>query len=247
MIISVERVFIRYECDSCHQQLTVKKRKSLLEKEKHICRTCHAKAVAIRGGLAASEKLGKIHYKNLGLRRGKQSIVDGTLERARKRAVESGAQSKAGKIGGKKTFESGKLQLAVEASKSPKAKKKAFETKKLRGLLKSSKVELKFRDCLCDKFGIDDVDHHVMIDRYHCDFLIKSSNLYIQFDGVYWHGLDRLYEQLDPRIKRKYDIDRELDDYVQRLNIKLVRITDVQFLNESWKEILHENLHASSQ
>lgn len=246
MIISIENRFIRYECDSCHRQLTVQKRKSILEKETHTCRACHAKNVSILGGLATSKKQGKEHYRKLGIKRGTQSIFDGTLERARKRSVETGAQSKAGKIGGKKTFESGKLQFAVEASKTPEAKKKAFETKKARGLLKSSKLELKFRDSLYEMFG-NVVDHHVMIDRYHCDFLIKDRNLYVQFDGVYWHGLDRPYEQLDLRIKRKYDIDRELDDYAKRSEIRLVRITDIQFLSGMWKEAICENLHVSSQ
>jgi hypothetical protein len=58
---------------------------------------------------------------------------------------------------------------------------------------------------------------------------IASRNIYVEFDGVYWHGLDRPYDQLGPTVRRKYDRDRRCDAFCKAEGIVLVRVTDTSW------------------
>lgn len=69
--------------------------------------------------------------------------------------------------------------------------------------------------------------------RWVIDFYIKSTDTYIQLDGVYWHGLDRpvadILKSPNPRNKTiymKWLSDREQDRWFKEHNMKLLRITD---------------------
>lgn len=100
-----------------------------------------------------------------------------------------------------------------------------------------SKPERAFGELLCAKFGKENVKIQQLIERkWSIDFYIKSIDTYVQFDGVYWHGLDRPIDIIkassksrDQGIHRKWTKDRELDAYMCEQNMRLIRVTDVMF------------------
>jgi hypothetical protein len=99
-----------------------------------------------------------------------------------------------------------------------------------------SKPENDCFEVLCSRFGIDDVKRSSWVARHSIDFYVKSIDTYIEFDGIYWHGLNRPIEKIaehrtaqDVRIHRKFLRDRELDLWFTEHDWKLVRITDMEF------------------
>lgn len=101
-----------------------------------------------------------------------------------------------------------------------------------------SKPEARFRKLLNEFFGPEHVKIQRLIEgHWSVDFYISSINTYVQFDGVYWHGLDRPIEEIaasnsrrDKAIYEKWLKDRKLDVYVLEHGMKLVRITDKEHL-----------------
>jgi len=83
--------------------------------------------------------------------------------------------------------------------------KKVHETKKRNGSYGKSIQEDKYYKCLCLDYGKEDIERQKRINGWSIDFHIKSKNLYIQFDGVYYHGLDRPLEEIK---KFKTDTDK---------------------------------------
>lgn len=100
----------------------------------------------------------------------------------------------------------------------------------------SSKQELMFYEWLVKNRNVDDVERQVFVNRWPIDFYIKSIDTYVQFDGEYWHGIDRSLEEIakfktprDKIILRKYQIDREQDEWFKCSGMHLLRITNKQF------------------
>lgn len=113
--------------------------------------------------------------------------------------------------------------------------RKAHETKKLNGTYASSKGEKKFFLRLCKLFR--NVERQVPViyenGTWHVDF--KIDDTYVQFDGVYWHGLDRSLKEIcesdkprDKVIFARFEHDRYQDVWFTERNMKLIRITDRQ-------------------
>jgi hypothetical protein len=104
------------------------------------------------------------------------------------------------------------------------------------GNVRESKGERELVAWLRETLGEDAVVHHPeRVQGADIDIFVRSADVYIQFDGVYYHGLDRPYDQLSPIIRRKYDRDRAVDALFARLGIRLVRITDL-----AWSEMTSE-------
>lgn len=101
----------------------------------------------------------------------------------------------------------------------------------------SSKSEDRFYNFLCSIFSEDDVERQVRVHIWPIDFYIKSIDVYIQFDGVYWHGLDRPLSEIkkfrtetDRIIHKKMLTDVSQNGYFRKRQMKLFRITDRHFL-----------------
>lgn len=114
---------------------------------------------------------------------------------------------------------------AVEAAK------RAMETQPLKW---SSKAEARFGELLREHFG--EVKHQKWVNGWPIDFYIPSIDTYVQFDGVYWHGLDRPIELIrasnlvrDKAIVKKWETDRKQDAWFPANRLRLVRVTDIQF------------------
>jgi len=78
------------------------------------------------------------------------------------------------------------------------------------------------------------------------DFYIKPIDTYIQFDGLFYHGLDRPIEEIKrlgqskplfKNIARAHTKDKAQNTWFKNRNMKLLRITDKQFFSSNF------NLH----
>ena len=112
---------------------------------------------------------------------------------------------------------------------------KRHETMKRNGTYGRSRHEDAFYGALCERFGVDDVTRQVKIDgtRWAIDFYVKSIDTYVQFDGAYWHGLDRPSDMIvrsssprDVAILRKPETDRMQDSWFATRGMRLVRVKD---------------------
>ena len=100
-----------------------------------------------------------------------------------------------------------------------------------------SKPEQQFRALLEEQFGTENVLVQQRVNkRWSIDFYVKAIDTYVQFDGAYWHALDRPIEQIaehstvrDAIIHKKWLTDREQDAWFHEHGFRLVRITDVEF------------------
>lgn len=85
-----------------------------------------------------------------------------------------------------------------------------------------------------------DIQRQVFLNGWIIDFYLPKKDLYIEIDGVYWHGLDRPLSEIkkfktkrDMVIYKKYLRDREQDKWFKANNLVLMRFTDKQIKEES--------------
>ena len=122
---------------------------------------------------------------------------------------------------------------AREKNRSSETQRKKHETMKRNHTYGSSKPEEACYVALCKMFGIDDVERQVTLHKWPIDFRVKSTDTYVQFDGVYWHGLDRPIEEIkastskrDAQIYKKWLTDREQDAWCAENAVRLIRIKE---------------------
>ena len=84
-----------------------------------------------------------------------------------------------------------------------------------------------------------------MIINQWVDFFVSKIKVYIQVDGVYWHGLNRPIEVIsnmltsqDEKIFKQIKRDKKLNDFMNFNGLKLVRITDEQINLLSNEELI---------
>jgi len=113
---------------------------------------------------------------------------------------------------------------------------KQHQTKKDNGTYAASTVEKEFGDFLREIFGQENVQHQILTNNWAIDFYIQTYDTFIQFDGVYWHGLDRSVDVIsksdhlrDKRILETLHQDEMQNEWFKSQNLALIRITDVQF------------------
>jgi hypothetical protein len=158
-------------------------------------------------------------------------------------AVARELPSIAGRIGGRVTAERGYLNKASSLGHTPEAKEKRYKTLRERGKLWSSKSENDLDKRLRTLF--ENVIHWVTEGGFSIDFYVQDVDCYVQLDGVYWHGLDRPYEELHSGPRAKFDRDRKCDAHFQSVSKRLVRITDAA-LHEITDEELKARLMSES-
>lgn len=123
------------------------------------------------------------------------------------------------------------------ASRSKQALRRRHETMKRNGTYGtgSSKAEDTFYAHLIKVFGDENVFRHVQLYEHDVDFYVASIDTYVQFDGVYWHGLDRPLHVIakhksarDRSIHAAYLNDQRMNESCRQAGIQLVRFTDVE-------------------
>lgn len=124
---------------------------------------------------------------------------------------------------------------------------KQLESYKMSSVSLTSKGETKLYEMLSKKYEVErwkwiftNIDEQVV--RWNIDMYVHNLNVYVQFDGVYWHGLDRPIDVIrsskssrDKTIYKKWQSDRQQDVWFQNQNKKLIRITDIDFKNDPEK------------
>lgn len=126
----------------------------------------------------------------------------------------------------------------VHPFRLPEVLEKRHQTAKNNLKLKTSNSEIKFGEFLTERFPQSQIEHHVIVKRYVVDFRIDQK-LYVHFDGVYWHGLDRPLEVImqfknprDEAIYTAYLKDRRQDVWFVENSLKFLRITDKEFIDD---------------
>lgn len=77
------------------------------------------------------------------------------------------------------------------APMNPMVVKKSWETKRKNGTFNTSKPELTLHKLLMDMFGDDDIETQYNSDArypFHCDFYVKSLDLFIELNAHWSHG-----------------------------------------------------------
>jgi hypothetical protein len=111
--------------------------------------------------------------------------------------------------------------------------------KKHQSNTKSSKADL-FFDIFNSVLNLER-EHQVVEHRsWFVDFYNREYDMYIQFDGTFWHGLERTQDDLlnefnkTKRLKGVLDhkiTDQKQNNYFEKNNLKLYRISDKDFQN----------------
>lgn len=127
--------------------------------------------------------------------------------------------------------------------------KKAWKTKLSNKTTKniSSKQEERVNLILINFFNSKNIIRGKRLIKQFIDFYIKSMNLFIQIDGVYWHGLNRSFEEIgkqktrqDVKILKQIERDKKLNLYCEQNQLKLLRITDEEVDSLTDNEILEK-------
>lgn len=123
------------------------------------------------------------------------------------------------------------VRKARIASVTEEASQKRHATMKRNGTYRTSKPEERCFELLTSMF--QNVERQKRIKRWAIDFYVRDINTYIQFDGSYWHGLDRSLEEIalhknvrDVQIHKKVLTDQKQNEYFRDVGMKLVRLSE---------------------
>jgi hypothetical protein len=188
----------------------------------HICKACHNWRIAQSGGRAGGLIAGR---KAVTTGQIKQFIAAG-LAAPRSEAAKAHMRQTWHRIG-TEAAQTGQLAKARELAHTPEAQTKSWQTRKQRGTLKTSAPERAFVEQLRVWFGA--VESHRYVDGFWTDAYIPCINTYVQFDGEYYHGLDRPFDQLNESQRAKFDRDRRADAHFLERGLKLIRVTDREY------------------
>ena len=201
-------------CKSRHKEFS----RSCLTCQKQFTYTKHNKkqiycnrscaAIARRSGGLISEKVNSTTFKHYGFKR-----VFQDTQRLKKILME---------------------RYGVEhALRIPGVWQKSHETRKLNGSYNESKVERSFYDALVET-GVT-VEKQINVFDKPID--MKMNDIFIQIDGVYWHGLDRDINVIKDSIKlrdqviyKKWLRDRKQNEQFKHAGLTLVRLTDKEVI-----------------
>ena len=122
---------------------------------------------------------------------------------------------------------------------TPSAINKCHQTKKKNDSYGKSKIEDEFYEYLLTVFPCTIVSRQQMINGWNIDF--KIGETYVQFDGVYYHGLDRhiniikeFNTKTDKVIYKTYLRDLEQNSWFKENGLKLIRVTDKDFMQKDF-------------
>lgn len=243
------------ECDECHK-IFVRRRRGFHINGSHLCRAECVRFAKVRNAILSTAKWYKRSdlEKKIILERKRQKYWDQNgvdhpwkLPSIRKQ-IEKTCLEKYG-------FKNPALSSVVMAKIDQRALHiKGHQTRKANGSYVRSKAEDKFYAVLCDVFCLNDVERQPVVNGWSIDFYVKSINVYVQFDGIHWHGLDRPIKiirasirPVDKVILSTYERDAIQNEWFKENGLQLERITDVQFkknektVMQAFREKIHED------
>lgn len=81
----------------------------------------------------------------------------------------------------------------------------------------------KLGNTILREIGVEFINQKLIAGKFLVDVFIPSKNIVIQWDGNYWHGKGLAYEQMDYRQKKRHNLDKSQDAYMNKLGIKVLR------------------------
>ena len=108
-------------------------------------------------------------------------------------------------------------------SKTEEGREKSRRCIQNRPFMMVSKKEIEFLSVLNSIYS--DVQHQYRINGWYIDFYVPQLDLFIQYDGVYWHGLDG---RINEAIKSRMLIDQQQNDWFRLNKRTLIRITEIE-------------------
>jgi len=236
---------LHLKCDTCDIIFKKNDKKRDRERNYHFCNKQHAQVAYRKGGIIynAIKGTNMILYNNPNYNNIKQAQI--TCEAKYGKGIKNPFQAKEVKEKSKQTMIKNYGVEHPMYSKKIKARInfqeivcKAHKTKKRNGSYKQqrSRVECELEKYLLQYFNI--VDTSVIINNWIVDFFIQDIKVYLELDGEYWHGLDRSLKEIknsntqhDRIIYENYLRDRKKDKWFKENNLKLIRLTDKEFLH----------------
>ena len=91
-------------------------------------------------------------------------------------------------------------RLRVTLAK-PETKQKTLDTKRRNHSFGTSRGEDRTYDRLCEMFGRDNVSRQYEVNNWLIDFYIKTIDTFVQYDGKFYHWIDRPIELLIEKAK----------------------------------------------
>jgi len=120
--------------------------------------------------------------------------------------------------------------------------RKRHQTKKKNGTYGKSKAEDRIYRLLCEYLGKESVKRQVMLNSWSIDFKVK--NTFIQFDGIYYHGLDRdiseikkFKHNIDKIIYKTYLRDQQQNAWCKENNINFIRIIETDTVAQIYEKL----------
>lgn len=113
------------------------------------------------------------------------------------------------------------------------ASQRRHETMKRNGTYRTSHKEDTVYMLLCEIYESQNVERSKRVCNWLMDFYIKTIDVYVQFDGAYWHGLNRSVADImsssslrDKVILSTIERDKKREAYFACENMHLVRIIE---------------------
>lgn len=117
-------------------------------------------------------------------------------------------------------------------------KTKVYNTMKKNGTCKKiSKPEMLFKLYIEENYGQHNIECQKRINNWNIDFYINVLNTHVQIDGIYWHGIGKTDEEIKNNINKRNksilntkNIDKKQNFWFEKNNLRLIRITDVELM-----------------
>lgn len=233
------------ECDSCHSRFERSYKLSWTIVSRHFCsRSCSDVARRVGGSSHSPDKVKTRIDKTKNTLRARYGFENPTQVRQFVEKRQVTWSSLYGVDHPFKTVEIREKQMStmvtrygvVHAMLDPLIVQKRHNTLKKRQWYtrQRSKVEDRFFVALASMHLVVERDKEV--DGKAIDFYLPCLDVYVQFDGVYWHGLDRPIEEIaehrsrqDVTIHSTFLRDRAQDAWFAKRSMKLIRVTDLEF------------------
>ena len=214
----------------CRRRWNVRRLQSFKAKP-HVCKACHNQRIAKSGGERGGPKAGAIAKKSGQIIR----IQPLGSAAAKENPMYLQILKSNGERSGRQAVLTGQLEKARSLNYTAESHVKKWATRKRNGTCKVSRPERRFLNILWALYG--DVQESIYEEGFWIDAFIPYLKVYVQFDGVYYQGLDRPYENLNATQRRKYDIDRQADAHFRAAGKILLRLTDVAFASMTENDV----------
>ena len=95
-------------------------------------------------------------------------------------------------------------------------------------------------NAILESLNIDFETQYLVNGKICVDVFVPGSNLIIQWDGSYWHGKDKNYDDLEPRIKKRVNLDKSQNEYLKTCGFRVLRFWDTDVYNR--KEFVYDTI-----